>query len=189
MILTASIGNKRTRSANLHRYIFYADALTLCPRSSRAIRLGEKALKSDKLRALCRPSGDNPRTSFFVSAWIFIMSHLDKVATTTLLTDNNKDLLARMLETALQQPLVPMEPAAAKQYMEQVATRTALDDGVSIRLFQMVQLSSSESVYVMRVALLSDYRAIGLDIMDAENGQFFIPESCPVCQLAAVTVN
>ena len=43
------------------------------------------------------------------------MSHLDKVATTTLLTDNNKDLLARMLETALQQPLVPMEPAAAKQ--------------------------------------------------------------------------
>ena len=41
----------------------------------------------------------------------------------------------------------------------------------------------------MRVALLSDKQAIGLDIMDAENGQFFIPEACPVCQLAAVTLN
>jgi len=117
------------------------------------------------------------------------MPELDQVAATTLLTDDNKDLLARMLEKALQQPLVPMEPAAAKQYMEQVAQRTALDAGVDIQLFQMVQLSSSESTYVMRVALLSDQQAIGLDIMDAENGQFFIPEACPVCQLAAVTLN
>ena len=117
------------------------------------------------------------------------MPELDQVAATTLLTDDNKDLLARMLEKALQQPLVPMEPAAAKQYMEQVAQRTALDAGVDIQLFQMVQLSSSESTYVMRVALLSDQQAIGLDIMDAENGRFFIPEACPVCQLAAVTLN
>jgi DNA mismatch repair ATPase MutS len=117
------------------------------------------------------------------------MSELDSVATTTLLTDANKDLLARMLEKALQQALVPMEPAAAKTYMEQVAQRTALDEGVDITLFQMIQLRSSESTYVMRVALLSDNRAIGLDVMDAENGQFFIPESCPVCQLAAATVN
>ena len=117
------------------------------------------------------------------------MADLNQVAATTLLTDDNKELLARMLEKALQQPLVPMEPAAAKQYMEQVAARTALDDGVDIRLFQMIQLKSSETAYVMRVALLSDNRAIGLDIMDAENGQFFIPESCPVCQLAATLVN
>lgn len=117
------------------------------------------------------------------------MSDLNGVAATTLLTDDNKDLLARMLETALQQPLVPMEPAAAKTYMEQVAQRTALDDGVDVTLFQMIQLSSSESTYVMRIALLSDNRAIGLDVMDAENGQFFIPESCPVCQLAAATLN
>lgn len=117
------------------------------------------------------------------------MTDLDQVASATLMHETNKELLARMLETALQQPLLPMEPAPAKQYMEQVAVRTAQDDNVDIRLFQMIQLKSSEHTYIMRVGLFSDNRAIGLDIMDAENGQFFIPESCPVCQLAAITVN
>lgn len=117
------------------------------------------------------------------------MADINHIASQTLFSDNNKDLLARMLEKALQQPLVPMEPAAAKDYMEQVATRTALDNETEVQLFQMVQLKSSESTYVMRVALFGDQRAIGLDIMDAENGQFFIPESCPVCQLAAPGIN
>ncbi len=117
------------------------------------------------------------------------MTDLDQLASATLMHDDNKALLARMLETALQQPLVPMEPAPAKEYMEQVAARTARDDNVDVRLFQMIQLKSSEHTYVMRIGLFTDNRAIGLDIMDAENGQFFIPESCPVCQLAAITVN
>ena len=117
------------------------------------------------------------------------MSDLDRVASATLFTDQNKDLLAKMLEKALLQPLVPMEPAAAQKYMERVAVRTATDNQTDIELFQTVQMSSSESTYVMRVALFGNHQAIGLDIMDAENGQFFIPESCPVCQLAEPTVN
>jgi DNA mismatch repair ATPase MutS len=117
------------------------------------------------------------------------MSDLSAVANATLFHDENKDLLARMLEQALEQPLVPMEPAAAKQYMEQVAQRTASDNSTELTLFQMVQMSSSESTYVMRVALFENQQAMGLDIMDAENGQFFIPEACPVCQLAAPTLN
>ncbi len=117
------------------------------------------------------------------------MSDLSAVANATLFDDENKDLLARMLEKALEQPLVPMEPAAAKQYMEQVAQRTASDNSTALTLFQMVQMSSSESTYVMRVALFENQQAMGLDIMDAENGQFFIPEACPVCQLAAPTLN
>lgn len=121
--------------------------------------------------------------------WGFSVSELNKVASATLFTDENKDLLAKMLEKALLEPLVPMEPAAAQKYMEQVAVRTATDNRTDIELFQMVQLSSSESTYVMRFALFENHQAIGLDIMDAENGQFFIPESCPICQLAEPTLN
>ena len=117
------------------------------------------------------------------------MSELNKVASATLFTDENKDLLAKMLEKALLEPLVPMEPAAAQKYMEQVAVRTATDNRTDIELFQMVQLSSSESTYVMRFALFENHHAIGLDSMDAETGQFVIPASCPFCQLAAPTRN
>ncbi len=117
------------------------------------------------------------------------MSEPNQVASATLFTDQNKDLLARMLEKALLQPLLPMEPAAAQKYMERVAVRTASDNHTDIELFQTVQMSSSESTYVMRVALFGNHQAIGLDIMDAENGQFFIPETCPVCQLAKPTIN
>jgi len=117
------------------------------------------------------------------------MSELNQVASSTLLSPQNKNLLAQMLEKALQQPLTPMEPEAAKDYMEQVAVRTALDNGADVELFQMIKLKSSESTYLMRIALFDDHRAMGLDIMDAENGQFFIPESCPICQLAAPTLN
>jgi hypothetical protein len=117
------------------------------------------------------------------------VSDLNNVASATLFTDENKDLLAKMLEKALLEPLVPMEPAAAQKYMEQVAVRTASDNRTDIELFQMVQMSSSESTYVMRFALFENHQAIGLDIMDAENGQFFIPESCPICQLSQPTIN
>ena len=117
------------------------------------------------------------------------MAKLDQIASATLFADENKDLLAQMLDTALKQPMTPMEPAAAKQYMEQVAMRTALDEQTELKLFQMVQLQSSESSYLMRRALFANHRAMGLDIMDVENGQFFIPESCPVVVLAPPTVN
>ena len=140
----------------------------------------------------CAPGDDstNPdkkTSSKFTASRGNSMSDLS--ANATLFDDENKDLLARMLEKALEQPLVPMEPAAAKQYMEQVAQRTASDNSTALTLFQMVQMSSSESTYVMRVALFDNQQAMGLDIMDAENGQFFIPEACPVCQLAAPTLN
>ena len=142
----------------------------------------------------CAPGDDstNPdkkASSKFTASRGSSMSDLSAVANATLFDDENKDLLARMLEKALEQPLVPMEPAAAKQYMEQVAQRTASDNSTELTLFQMVQMSSSESTYVMRVALFDNQQAMGLDIMDAENGQFFIPEACPVCQLAAPTLN
>ena len=132
---------------------------------------------------------DKKASSKFTASRGNSMSELSAVANATLFHDENKDLLARMLEQALEQPLVPMEPAAAKQYMEQVAQRTASDNSTELTLFQMVQMSSSESTYVMRVALFENQQAMGLDIMDAENGQFFIPEACPVCQLAAPTLN
>ena len=88
------------------------------------------------------------------------MSDLDRVANATLFTDQNKDLLAKMLEKALLQPLVPMEPAAAQKYMERVAVRTATDNQTDIELFQTVQMSSSESTYVMRVALFGNTRPL-----------------------------
>lgn len=117
------------------------------------------------------------------------MAELDKVAQATLFSEDNKPFLAEMLERALQQPLTPMEPAQAKSYMERVAQQVAEDDNAQVQLFQMVQLKSSESTYVMRVALFDNRKAMGLDLMDAENGQFFVPESCPVVALATPSIN
>lgn len=117
------------------------------------------------------------------------MTDLNEVASATLFSDQNKQLLAQMLDAALQQPMTPMEPDAAKHYMEQTALRTAESDGSSLKLFQMVQLKSSESTYLMRIALFADDRAMGLDIMDLETGQFFIPEACPVVRLAPELLN
>ena len=117
------------------------------------------------------------------------MTQLDEIAGAILFSDQNKALLAQMLEQALQQPMTPMEPAAAQQYMEQVAVRVAEDEGTRVRLLQVVELKSSESRFLMRVALMANDRAVGLDVMDVENGQFFVPESCPVVVLAPVTIN
>jgi hypothetical protein len=120
---------------------------------------------------------------------MIVMAELDKVAQATLFSEDNKPFLAEMLERALQQPLTPMEPAQAKTYMERVAQQVAEDDNAQVQLFQMVQLKSSESTYVMRVALFDNRKAMGLDLMDAENGQFFVPESCPVVALATPSIN
>lgn len=117
------------------------------------------------------------------------MAELDQVVQATLFADDNKPFLAEMLERALEQPLTPMEAAQAKTYMERVAQQVAEDDNAAVQLFQMVQLKSSESTYVMRVALFDNMKAMGLDLMDAENGQFFVPESCPVVSLATPAIN
>ncbi len=117
------------------------------------------------------------------------MANLDQVAQATLFADDNKAFLAEMLERALEQPLTPMEAGQAKTYMENVAQQVAADENAAIQLFQMVQLKSSESTYVMRVALFDNLKAMGLDLMDAENGQFFVPESCPVVALSAPAIN
>ena len=52
-----------------------------------------------------------------------------------------------------------------------------------------MEMKNHHTTYVMRVALFSNNKAIGLDVMDAENGQFFVPESCPVVELQAETLN
>lgn len=117
------------------------------------------------------------------------MADLDQIAASSLLADANKPLLVRLLDTALSQSLVPMEPAAAQQYMEQVAEQAARDANTAVQLFQTIELRSDNHAYVMRVALFSDHQAMGLDIMDAENGQFFVPTACPVVVLAAPTLN
>ena len=82
-----------------------------------------------------------------------------------------------------------MEAKQAKSYMEQIATQAASNDGAEVQLFQLMEMKSQHTTYVMRVALFSNNKAIGLDVMDAENGQFFVPESCPVIELQAATLN
>ena len=73
--------------------------------------------------------------------------------------------------------------------MEQVATQAANDEGAEVQLFQLMEMKNQHTTYVMRVALFSNNKAIGLDVMDAENGQFFVPESCPVVELQTTTLN
>jgi hypothetical protein len=82
-----------------------------------------------------------------------------------------------------------MEAKQAKSYMEQIATQAASNDGAEVQLFQLMEMKNQHTTYVMRVALFSNNKAIGLDVMDAENGQFFVPESCPVIELQAATLN
>ena len=52
-----------------------------------------------------------------------------------------------------------------------------------------MEMKNQHATYVMRVALFSNNKAIGLDVMDAENGQFFVPENCPVVELQSATLN
>lgn len=117
------------------------------------------------------------------------MTNLDSVVSSTLLAENNKSSMSAMLNAILDKPLTPMEASQAKTYMEQVAQQAATEEGAEVELFQLMEMKSQQSTYVLRVALFSNNKAIGLDVMDAENGQFFVPESCPVIELAQLSLN
>ena len=117
------------------------------------------------------------------------MAELHNVVQSTLLAEGNQASVSAMLDSILETPLTPMEANQAKSYMEQVATQAANDEGAEIQLFQLMEMKNQHTTYVMRVALFSNNKAIGLDVMDAENGQFFVPESCPVVELQAPTLN
>ena len=117
------------------------------------------------------------------------MTELQNVVQSTLLAEGNEASVSAMLDSILETPLTPMEANQAKSYMEQVATQAANDEGAEIQLFQLMEMKNQHTTYVMRVALFSNNKAIGLDVMDAENGQFFVPESCPVVELQAPTLN
>jgi|TARA_B100001059_G_scaffold55444_1_gene50272 hypothetical protein len=117
------------------------------------------------------------------------MSELNSVVNATLLADDNQASVSAMLNAILEKPLTPMEAKQAKSYMEQIATQAASNDGAEVQLFQLMEMKNQHTTYVMRVALFSNNKAIGLDVMDAENGQFFVPESCPVIELQAATLN
>ena len=107
----------------------------------------------------------------------------------TLMSDENKKAIQDNLTAVLEQSLTPMEPAQAKVYMEHTATRMAEESGANVTMFQMVEIKHVSSTYLIRMAVLTNGNAIGLDLMDLENGQFFIPESCPVIPLEAPTIN
>ena len=117
------------------------------------------------------------------------MSELNTVVNATLLADDNQASVSAMLNAILEKPLTPMEANQAKTYMEQVASQAANDEGAEVQLFQLMEMKNHHTTYVMRVALFSNNKAIGLDVMDAENGQFFVPENCPVVELHATTLN
>ena len=117
------------------------------------------------------------------------MSELNTVVNATLLADDNQASVSAMLNAILEKPLTPMEANQAKTYMEQVASQAANEEGAEVQLFQLMEMKNQHITYVMRVALFSNNKAIGLDVMDAENGQFFVPESCPVVELQATTLN
>ena len=117
------------------------------------------------------------------------MTELQNVVQSTLLAEGNQASVSAMLDSILETPLTPMEANQAKSYMEQVATQAANDEGAEIEFFQLMEMRNQHTTYVMRVALFSNNKAIGLDVMDAENGQFFVPESCPVIELQAPTLN
>ena len=118
-----------------------------------------------------------------------VMTDLNSVVSKTLLADHNHASVSAMLDAILRTPLTPMEASQAKSYMEQIATRAADDEGAKIELFQLMEMTNENTTYVMRVALFSNNKAIGLDVMDAENGQFFVPECCPVVELQSATLN
>jgi hypothetical protein len=117
------------------------------------------------------------------------MTDLHAVVTTTLLAEHNKASVSAMLDAILETPLTPMEASQAKSYMEHIANRAADDEGAKIELFQLMEMTNQNTTYVMRVALFSNNKAIGLDVMDAENGQFFVPECCPVVELRSPILN
>ncbi|MBM13144.1 MAG: hypothetical protein CME57_01075 [Halieaceae bacterium] len=117
------------------------------------------------------------------------MTELQTKVQSTLLAEHNQASVSAMLNAILEKPLTPMEAKQAKTYMEQVASQAADAEGAEVQLFQLMEMKNQHATYVMRVALFSNNKAIGLDVMDAENGQFFVPENCPVVELQSATLN
>ena len=117
------------------------------------------------------------------------MRELQSTVQQTLLADVNQASVSALLNTILEKPMTPMEADQAKRYMEQVAAQAAVEEGAEVRLYQLMEMKNHHTTYVMRVALFSNNKAIGLDVMDAENGQFFVPESCPVVELQSTALN
>ena len=101
----------------------------------------------------------------------------------------NKRAIESHLHEVLEQSLTPMEPGQAKVYMEHTAVRLAEEVGAGVTAFQMVEVKHASTAYMIRLAVLTNGSAIGLDLMDMENGQYFIPEVCPVIPLETPTVN
>ena len=116
------------------------------------------------------------------------MTELQAKVQSTLLAEHNQASVSAMLNAILEKPLTPMEAKQAKTYMEQVASQAADAEGAEVQLFQLMEMKNQHTTYVMRVALFSNNKAIGLDVMDAENGQFFVPENCPVVELQSATL-
>ncbi|MBU02277.1 MAG: hypothetical protein CME55_03190 [Halieaceae bacterium] len=117
------------------------------------------------------------------------MTELQAKVQSTLLAEHNQASVSAMLNAILEKPLTPMEAKQAKTYMEQVASQAADAEGAEVQLFQLMEMKNQHTTYVMRIALFSNNKAIGLDVMDAENGQFFVPENCPVVELQSATLN
>lgn len=107
----------------------------------------------------------------------------------TLMADENRSAIETRLNDVLQQSLTPMEPGHAKTYMEHIAVRMAEEAGAGVTMFQMVEIEHANTAYMIRIAVLTNGSAIGLDFMDLENGQFFIPETCPVIPIEIPTIN
>ena len=107
----------------------------------------------------------------------------------TLTAEENKAAIEAHLHEILERSLTPMEPTQAKVYMEHTAVRMAEEAGAGVTTFQMVEVKHASTAYMIRLAVLTNGSAIGLDLMDMENGQFFIPEVCPVIPLETPTVN
>ncbi|MCH1445231.1 MAG: hypothetical protein GWP37_02675 [Gammaproteobacteria bacterium] len=107
----------------------------------------------------------------------------------TLMAEENRSAIESHLSEVLKQSLTPMEPGQAKTYMEHTAVRMAEEAGAGVTMFQMVEIKQAHTAYMIRVAVLTNGSAIGLDFMDMENGQFFIPETCPVIPLEVPIIN
>ena len=102
------------------------------------------------------------------------MSELNSVVNATLLADDNQASVSAMLNAILEKPLTPMEAKQAKSYMEQIATQAASNDGAEVQLFQLMEMKNQHTTYVMRVALFSNNKAIGLDVHDIESNRLII---------------
>ena len=107
----------------------------------------------------------------------------------TLTADENKAAIEAHLHEILERSLTPMEPSQAKVYMEHTAVRMAEEAGAGVTTLRMGWVKHASTAYMIRLAVLTNGSVIGLDLMDMENGQFFIPEVCPVIPLETPTVN